>query len=122
CLGEDSIRCCGSVYSSLCFGVWYSLYAVDARFIFKLAVYVLTNDFQHNFLISTGSPFSNIHDLCAPSFVFEKSRIHPVQVTREKGRFIATSTATNLNDSVFCIFWILWNEHQPNFFFLLLLF
>ena len=88
-LGQHSNRGRRGMDATSCFGRRYTLYAVDAAFVFESAVRTIALDFDRDFFVAADAVLGGIEELDLPTHALCVAQVHAVEVRRKQGRLVA---------------------------------
>ena len=99
-LGQDRDRAGGRVDPSLRLGRRHALDAMRAGFELEACVDALARDPADDFAVAAVLAAAFRHDLDRPAAPLRVARVHPVQVAREDGGFVAARRGADLEEDV----------------------
>ena len=94
------------------FGGGHALHAMDAAFVFHLAVDAAPFDVGDDFFDAADAVVVGRHHLNAPALFFGELAVHPEQLIREERRLVAAGSGADFEDDVFLIVRILRDEQH----------
>ena len=91
------------VDAALTFGFRDALHAVDAALELEPRIHLVARDAEHDFLVAAKLGLGLAHDLGLPAALVRVHRVHPVQVGREQGAFLAARAAADFDIDVLLV-------------------
>src|SRR5258707_14737228 len=96
--------------ASLCFGGRHSLHAMGAGLEFEQRTRAASDDAADDFLVAAVLAGTLAQYLDAPALGLGVARVHPKQVARKNGGFVAARAGADFQENIALVVRVLWHQ------------